>query len=152
MDYEWFIPWFPVLVILSYIPFLIRMDLKDRDIPHETWVGMLPMFIVTGYLYAIGYYPMEMMALSFIFVAIFFAAMKLGAFEGADFIFLAFISLFFVVNPLSGRILMPLVLAEFLLAVFVSINLVAFAIKRKYEQFPMIPVIAAAFVLSVVLG
>jgi len=152
MDYEWFIPWFPVLVILSYIPFLIRMDLKDREIPHETWVGMLPMFIVTGYLYAIRYYPLEMMALSFIFVAIFFTAMKLGAFEGADFIFLAFISLFFVVNPLSGRILMPLVLAEFLLAVFVSVNLVAFAIKRKYEQFPMIPVIAVAFILSVVLG
>ena len=152
MSYDWFIPWFPVLVIGSYIPQLVLMDIRNREVPHKTWIGILPAVVLTAYLYATGFYMPEMLVLSLVAVAVFFAVMKLGVYEGADFMFLMFISLLFVVNPISGRVLMPIVLAEFLVAVFVSVNVVAFVIRKKYERFPMVPVIASAFILAVILG
>jgi hypothetical protein len=152
LSLEQLIMWFPVLVILSYLPHLIWLDLKYREIPYPEWYGLLPMFIVTGYLYAVGFYPIECMWISFAAVGVFYAAMKLHMFEGADFMLLMFIGLFFVVNPLSGRVLMPLVLIEMLLIAFLFVNLVALIFQKKVEQFPMIPVIAAAFVMAVVLG
>lgn len=144
--------WFPVLVIAAYLPHLVWLDLKYREIQYNNWYGMLPMFLITGYLYAVGFYPIECMWISFAMVAVFYVAMKLHLFEGADFMLLMFISLFFVANPISGRVLMPLVLTEMLLIAFVFVNLVCFIFQKKYEHFPMIPVIAAAFVMAVILG
>jgi len=144
--------WFPVLVIVSHLPHLVLLDLKYREVAYKEWYGLLPMFIVTGYLYAVGLYPIECMWISFAAVAVFYAAMQLHLFEGADFMLLMFMSLFFVVNPISGRVLMPLVLIEMLLIAFLFVNLVALIFQKKFEQFPMIPVIAAAFVMAVVLG
>lgn len=144
--------WIPVLLIAAYLPFLVVLDIKYRNIPYIVWIWMVPMFPVTGLAYSFGYYPMECMWISFIAVAIWFAAMKLHLFEGADFTLLAFISLFFVVNPLSGRVLMPLVLAEMLIAVFVMVNCIAFVIGKRMGHFPMIPVISIAFVMAVILG
>lgn len=146
------IPWFPVLVILSYLPFLIRMDLKTRTIEYEAWIGMLPLIPTTGYLYAVGFYPIEALWISLVFIGIYFAAMKVHWIEGADFTLLMFIAMFFVVNPLSGRILMPVVVTEYLLMWFVIVNFFAWAFRKKIEQFPMIPVIAAAFIMAVLFG
>lgn len=152
MTLEQLVLWFPVLVILSYLPYLIWLDLKYREIPYSEWYGLLPMLTVTGYLYAVGFYPIECMWMSFAAVGVFYAAMKLHMFEGADFMLLMFMGLFFVVNPLSGRVLMPLVLIEMLLIAFLFVNLVALIFQKKIEQFPMIPVIAAAFVMAVMFG
>ncbi len=148
--------WLPVAVFVSYIPFLILMDLRTREIPHETWIGTVPLFTTTGYLYAVGYYPIECMWISFAAVILYFAAMKFHVFEGADFIMLSLISLFFVVNPISGRVLMPLVTMEFLIACMVAAGVILRITKpdatQTLSEFPMVPVISAAFVLSVVLG
>lgn len=148
--------WLPVVVFASYIPFLILMDLRTREIPHETWIGAVPLFTTTGYLYAVGFYPLDCMWISFAAVILYFAAMKLHVFEGADFIMLSLISLFFVVNPISGRVLMPLVMMEFLVACTVVAGVILRITKpdatRTLSEFPMVPVISAAFVLSVVLG
>lgn len=146
------IPWFPVLIIALYLPALIIMDLKTRTIEYEAWVGMLPLIPTTGYLYAVGFYPIEALWISLVFIGIYFAAMKAHWIEGADFTLLMFIALFFVVNPLSGRLLMPVVVTEYLLMCFVIINVFAAALGKKIEQFPMIPVIAAAFVMAVIFG
>lgn len=152
MTLEYLLPWFPVLIIASYLPALIIMDLKTRTVEYEAWIGMLPLFPATGYLYAVGFYPIEALWISLVFIGIYFAAMKLHWIEGADFTLLMFISLFFVVNPISGRILMPLVLAEYLLALFVSVNLITHALRERIEQFPMIPLITIAFAAAVIFG
>jgi hypothetical protein len=149
--------WLPVAVFAAYIPFLCLLDIRNREIPHEVWIGTVPLFTTTGYLYSVGYYPIECMLISFAFVALYFAAMKLHLFEGADFIMLSLISLFFVVNPISGRVLMPLVMLEFLLASFVAAGIFIRVIpvnelEPKIKEFPMIPIISAAFILSVMLG
>lgn len=152
MSLDTLIVWFPVLVIVSYLPHLVWLDLKYREVEYKEWYGLPPMFIITGYLYATEFYPIECMWISFTFVGIYYAAMHLHLFEGADFMLLMFISLFYVVNPISGRVLMPLVLLEMLLIVFVFVNIVAAIFQKKFEQFPMIPVIAAAFVMAVMFG
>jgi hypothetical protein len=149
--------WLPVAVFAAYIPFLCLMDIRDREIPHETWIGTVPLFATTVYLYSVGYYPIECMLISFAFVALYFAAMKLHIFEGADFVMLSLISLFFVANPISGRVLMPLVMLEFLIASFVVAGIFIRVIpvnglEPKIKEFPMIPIISAAFILSVMLG
>lgn len=141
-----------MLVIATHMPFLIRMDLKTRTVEYEAWIGMLPLIPATGYLYAVGFYPIEALWISLVFIGIYFAAMKLHWIEGADFTLLMFISLFFVVNPLSGRILMPAVVTEYLLMWFVIVNFFVWAFRKKIEQFPMIPVIAAAFFMAVIFG
>lgn len=144
--------WLPTIIIAGILPFLTVLDIRYRNIPYDVWIGMVPMFGVTGALYYFGYYPLDCMWISFAAVVVWFIAMKLGLFEGADFTLLAFISLFFVVNPLSGRVLMPLVLAEMLVMVFVVANVISLSIKKTYNRFPMIPLISVAFVMAVLLG
>ena len=149
--------WLPVAVFAAYIPFLCLLDIRNREIPHEVWIGIMPLFTTTGYLYAVGYYPIECMLVSFVFVALYFAAMKMHLFEGADFIMLALISLLFVANPISGRVLMPVVMLEFLIASFVVAGVIARVnqvneLDPEITEFPMMPIISAAFILSVMLG
>lgn len=96
-----------------------------------------------------------------VFIGIYFVAMKLHLFEGADFMFLLWISLFFVVNPLSEHVLMPLVMFEMLVACLVSFGIVTIAVKwhnfdaitgEMLRGFPMMLPISAAYIFTVVLG
>ena len=112
----------------------------------------MPLLGATAMLYVMGFYQVECLAVAVAAVIVWFAVMKLNLIEGADFIFLSIISLLFVVNPISGRILMPLVLAEFVIAVFLIVNIFALCFRKKIDNFPMIPVISAAFILAVMLG
>jgi hypothetical protein len=146
------LPWLPVVAILTYLPFLIRMDLKEREVPYITWIGMLPFLLATGYLYSVGYYPIECMWVSLAFVAIYWIAMKAGAFEGADFTLLGFISLIYVQNPVSGHYFTPAHVLVYLLVSWIIMNFALFAFQKQVKNFPLIPVIAAAFVLAVVFG
>lgn len=156
MPIESMIAWIPIILIAAYLPLLIRLDLNYREIPHETWIGMFPWIVATGFLYFVGFYPIECMWIGFAFVLVYFVLMKLPErfrlIEGADFILLSFISLFVVVNPISGRVLMPIVMMEMLCIVFIAINLVVIIFRKKIEQFPMIPAIAIAFGMTVMLG
>ena len=165
MSYDFIIWWFPVVCILFYIPHYCRMDLKliikkdkhggdikTREIPHKEWMPFMPLLGATAMLYAMGFYPLECLEVAIIMVAVWFVVMKLNLIEGADFIFLSIISLLVAVNPISGRILMPVVVAEFLVTVFLIVNIFAFCFRKKIDNFPMIPVISAAFILAVMLG
>lgn len=152
MSLDTVIQWLPVVAILTYLPFLIRMDLKDREVPYITWIGMLPFLLMTGYLYSVGYYPIECMWVSLAFVGIYWIAMKVGAFEGADFTLLMFISLIYVQNPVSRHYFTQVHVLIYLLVSWLIISFSVFMFNRHIRQFPMIPVIAAAFVLAVVFG
>jgi hypothetical protein len=128
------------------------MDLKDREVPYNTWIGMLPLLLVTGYLYSTGFYPIECMVVALAFVVFLFIAMKLHVFEGADFTLLMFISLIYVKNPISGHYFTPTHVLIYLLAVWIIVNFCVFMFNRHIRQFPLIPVIAAAFIMAVILG
>ena len=154
--------WIPAILILLYIPAVCYLDIKDREIPHKTWLLLAMVNIpVTTIMYLSGEYPLELLWLSLAFVVLYFCGMKLRLYEGADFMFLMFISLFFVVNPISGRVLMPLAFFEFFLAVMVSLGIVLMVIRhgKRYDditgellKFPLILPISAAFLLTLVLG
>lgn len=152
MSLDQILPWFLVVAILTYLPFLIRMDLKDREVPYITWIGMLPLLLGTGYLYSVGYYPIECMWVSLAFVVLYWFAMKVHIFEGADFTLLMFINLIYVQNPFSGHYFTPMHVLIYLLASWIVVNFGVFMVNRHIRNFPMIPVIAAAFVLAVILG
>lgn len=152
MSLDTLILWFPVLVIVSHLPHLILLDLKYREIGYKEWYGLLPMFIITGYLYAVGFYPIECMWISFVFVGIYYAAYHLHLFEGADFMLLMFMSLFYVVNPISGHYFTQFHLMIYLLVAWIITNFCVFMFNRHIRNFPMIPVIAAAFIMAVVFG
>jgi len=147
--------WIPALMILGYIPVLIYLDLKYREVDHNYWWWMVGACSpCVALLYLSGAYPAVLLMLSLASVGIYFVAMKMGLFEGADFMFLMFISLFFVQNPLSGLILMPVSFGIFLIACTIACGLfVRFVPDRKVrEMFPMMIPISAAFIITLVLA
>lgn len=154
-----FIAGVQVISFLIYIPYICWLDWKYREVKHNVWIPLVIFNIpATISLYGIGALPLELFALSLVVVWAYFAGMKLNFYQGADFMFLMWISLFFVINPLSGRVLMPAVVLEFLLAIVIAMNIVMLAIKRSEDykneplKFPMMFIISAAFILAVVLG
>lgn len=145
--------WVPVLIFAVIIPYVWYLDIKYREIHHQTWI--LPVVILTSvtvWLYLFEIYPADALLIPIPFILMYFIAMKLHLFEGADFMFLSILSLFFVVNPLSGHLFMPLVLFEMLLCILVVCNFVLFVFGKKAEQFPMIPIISGAFFMAVIFG
>lgn len=147
------IQWIPLLTLLAYLPFICYLDWKLQWIEHEYWLPLVLVNVpIITYAYATGMYPLELLGLSLAFVILWFALMKLNWYNGADFVFLMMITLFFVFNPISGRVLMPLVLAEMLICATVISGIVVLAARKKIERFPYILTISVAFLLTVVLG
>lgn len=148
--------WIPALVILAYLPLVVYLDLKYREIEHYNWAVMYTVCLpITGFLYAIGYYPTVLLPISFGAVTAYYILMRKGFFEGADFMFLAGISLFFVQNPISGLVLMPVSFGIFLMTAIILVNVITKFVLRtdkKFNQtFPMIIIISAAYVITLVL-
>lgn len=147
----------PVVAMLAYIPYLCYRDWKYRDIPYAAWIPLLCIGIAsTLCLYVIGAYPLELLWVSLAFVGLYFMLAKLNLFASDDFIFLALITMFFVVNPISGRVLMPLVMFEMLVcSTVVSGVLLGISPIRSdslFERFPYIFTISLALILTVILG
>ena len=90
----------PVVTLLLYVPFICYADLKWREIPFKWWLPLLavdlPILIYFNYT---GYFPPQVAILSLIMVGMFWVMHRLDFIQGSDFIFLAAISLFFVVAP-----------------------------------------------------
>ena len=153
--------WIPLISLLCYIPLVCYMDLKYREVEDGWWNLLMiinfPIFIMV---YLLGVYDPLLLWVSLATVGIYFLATKLNLMGGADFKYLAFISLFFIVNPLNGHVLIPLVMFEFLISSIEStgvclITLNFFKSKPLHEitrEFPMMLVISMAFILTVVLG
>ena len=146
----------PPMLILAYIPLVIYLDLKYREVEHYNWAVLYGIGILcTAIGYGTGYYPMILLPISFAAVTIYFILMKQGFFEGADFLFLSAISLFFVQNPFSGLVLMPVSFGIFLLAAVVSVNLILRILRtdpKFNKEFPMMIIISAAYILTLVLA
>lgn len=99
----------PVVTLLAYIPLVCWLDLKYREVEPYWWIGLVvvnvPALIL---LYLSGIYVWWMLVISLVAVGIYYGAMLLHYIEGADFMFIACIMLFFVYNPVSGHWLMAL--------------------------------------------
>lgn len=104
-----FLIWIPVITLLAYIPMMCWLDLKYREIEYGWWTLLvlvnLPVLVL---FYFTGVYEWWMFALSIVAVAIYYGAMLLHYIEGADFMYIMFIMLFFIYNPVSGHWLMAL--------------------------------------------
>ena len=145
--------WVPVVTLASMALVVSYLDIKCQWVDHEIWGMFLSINIpILMFMYIVQYFPLELLALSLGAVVFWFVLMKLGAFQGADFVFLSMISIFFVQNPISGRVLMPLVLFEMLMLCSVAAMIVFWIFRVKMERVPFIPVISLAFLLTVVLG
>ena len=118
----------------------------------------LPLLII---FYISQIYPWWMFILSIVAVAIYYGLMLMHYIEGADFMYIMFIMIFFIYNPISGHWLMALPFSIFLAActgiagIFIlTYNLVkgkgiSFDIERHV---PMMFVVSAALVLTVMLA
>ena len=100
--------WVPVITFLLYAPYLSYLDYRYRDIgTHKIWLPLLLVNIpvlITGIL--IGTYEWNLIAIA-IMGAIGWAigysllAVRTHYIPGADFVYLALISLFIIVNPIT---------------------------------------------------
>lgn len=151
--------WTPVAVFLIYTPLVIYLDIKYREIEHHIWTPLILLNLPTIIISVISgnwipYIP------GIVVSVVWYEAMRFHFFEGADFLYLVWISVFFVYNPVSGHWLMVLPFTIFLAACLVSstffvilYNLITGkGITSKYDKFPMMIPISAALVLTVALA
>ena len=158
-----------VAVILCYIPALCYWDIRYREIPHHIiWV---PMFLVgtsiTSYNYISGSYPLDSLVVSIVMVATFYWMYLREYLQGADFMFLTFISAFWVINPFPvPHGLMQIMFYIYLLVfTLITAGLVLayniwkgnrWGLKDMVSTFPggvpYVLTISAAFLVSLVIG
>lgn len=152
--------WVPMISLLLYVPVVCYLDLKYREVEHDYWWPLMVMNVPTIVMLiwdgnVLLYLP------GLIVTAVWFIAMRFGAFEGADFLYLTWISLFFIYNPLSGHWLMVLPFTIFLVACLVItagwVLMYNIFTGRGYglhftREIPMMIPISVALVLTVVLA
>jgi len=152
--------WIPMISLLAYIPLVCYLDLKVREVEHIYWyplvmVNMLPIIV----LFALGLWMFYIMGL--VATVIWFVAMRYHLFEGADFLYLTWISLFFIYNPISGHWLLVLPFTIFLVACL-TISAMWILIFNLFQGkgftlafehgVPMMFPISAALILTVMLA
>ena len=111
--------------------------------------------------YLVGLYEWWMLVISIVAIAIYYCLSLLHYIEGADFMYIMWILLFFIYNPISGHWLMALPFSIFFAACtgiagiwVLTYNLV----KHKQIAFdieghvPMMFVVSAALILTVMLA
>ena len=154
MDVSESLVWIVTIVLLLYTIPSCYFDIKYREIPKGFWNPMVIICApITTVLYMVGYYPWYLALLSVGFFLLYLTMALHGWYEGADFWYLAFISLFLVINPLTGHILLTFSFAIFLLASVVGFALICNAIPTmKSAQFPMMVPISLALCLTVAIA
>jgi hypothetical protein len=90
----------PLCSIMAYLVPLCVFDIYYREVNHWYWLPLVFVNVpVMAYLYFTGWYPWYCFLISIIVIGVFSAMVKVGLLNGADFLFLLFISLFWIVNP-----------------------------------------------------
>jgi hypothetical protein len=154
--------WIPVITLLIYVPIVCWLDLRYREVEPLYWLGLVAVNIpVMAIFYLTGMYEWWMFVLSIVAVEIYYGLMLMHYIEGADFMYIMWIMLFFIYNPISGHWLMALPFSIFLAACtgiagiwVLTYNLV----KHKQISFdieghvPMMFVVSAALILTVMLA
>lgn len=93
--------WIITITFLCYIPVLWYLDIRHREIDHRIWVWLFLIGTpITAWMYITGLYPINSLVLSIVMVAIFYFAYLKDYLQGADFMYLFFISVFWVINPI----------------------------------------------------
>lgn len=101
--------WIMMVSLLVYIPIVCYLDLKHREVQHNVWNPLAFISIICmGDLIVMGIYEWWMFVIPAVAIIMLFVSMKLHYIEGADFIYLSFISLCFMFNPISGHWFMTL--------------------------------------------
>ena len=155
--------WIPMLSLLAYCPILCYFDIRYREIANWVWVPLLVVNVpITIYLYAIQVYPWYALVVSAILCAFWYAIMRLRVIEGADFLFLSFISLFFIENMIPydhGIMAFPFMIFLICTLSITAIWLATYNIFKRNELcvkcdggLPMMLPICAAVVLAVMYG
>ena len=149
--------WLPAIVLLYYIPWACYYDLKYRELPKGFWVPLWIVCVpVTTILYLTGIYPWYLAPLSAGMVVFYYILYCWELFQGADFMYLAAITLFLVQNPVSGHILMPLTFGIYLIASVVILALVynipQVKMRIAKENLPGLLTISLALILTVAMG
>jgi hypothetical protein len=151
--------WVPMVSLLLYVPIVCYLDLKYREIEHEYWWPLIALNVSTIVMMFIdGNYLLYLPGL--VATAVWFVAMRFHVFEGADFLYLTWISLFFIYNPISGHWLMVLPFTIFLIACLISTAGFVLVynmntergVSLGFDKLPMMLPICAALILTVVLA
>lgn len=109
--------WICPVILLGYVAPACYLDAKYREMPEGFWtLAYLIGIPVTALLYLDGLYPFEALVVSLLAVCAWLLMLCFGVFQGADFMYLTAISMFFVTNPVSGQSLMVVPFAIFLVA------------------------------------
>ena len=162
------LPWITTLTFIAYCPVLCYLDWRYRDIlSHTIWIPLLITnipIVLTGY--ATGVYPVSLAYVSFIGAILW---MVLGTVTSiilkrpnlnADFFYLGLISLFMILNPITGQPFM-LGFSFYLVGMTAASYWYVFAdnLIRKHEisfhmdtGLPYLIPISCALVLALVVG
>jgi len=90
----------PLISIMTYLIPICVFDILDREVEPLYWIPLLIINIpVMIYLYLTEWYPWYCFVISLVTIFIFSAMFKLELLQGADYLFLSFISMFWIVNP-----------------------------------------------------
>jgi len=156
-----FLSWIPVITLLIYVPIVCYLDWKYREVEPIYWLGLVLVNVPTMMILFVTTYEWWMFVVSLVAVAIYYGLMLMHYIEGADFMYIMFILLFFVYNPVSGHWLMALPFSIFFAACtgiagmwILTYNLVkhqeiSFDVPRHV---PMMFVVSAALILTVMLA
>ena len=150
----------PVFLLLGYTLPACYYDIKHREMPVGFWTLLWVICVpITVLLYITGTYPIEALGISLIATAAYFVLMVWNLYQGADFMFLAGISLFFITNPVSGH---PLMQFSYLIFLIASVCIFAilyqtrildrWLISNNLPGFPGMLPISLALWLTVILG
>ena len=157
--------WIPMLSLLAYIPLVCWLDYKYREIDHYWWFSLALINIpLSGFLYFTGIYDWYLLIPSVIASVIFFIAMRFHYIEGADFMYSLWIFLFFVYNPISQHILMPVSFIIYFIACIVITGMgralwnfihgkgLPPLLPTREDRFPMMFPLSFALILTAVLA
>lgn len=150
--------WIPTIILLAASIAACYFDLRDREMPKGFFLPIFGLCLApVTVLYLFGHYPWYLLLLSVGFMLLYLALAMRGLYQGADFWMLAAIALFFVENPVTGHVLMPISFAIFFLAAFIGFAGVCQfipAVKEKVAKrgFPTMITIALALWFTVVIA
>ncbi|MFA4849150.1 MAG: hypothetical protein WC626_05425 [Methanoregula sp.] len=156
------LPWITTISFLIYTPVLSYLDWKYRDIKsHKIWLPLIAINIpvlIAGYFSE--FYPMELAGISIISMILWFALMRLNILPSADYVFLSLISLFMILNPITGlpfMLMFSFFLVGFTAATFWWIFLDNFFRRHKFSLeiengLPYLIPISCALIAALVIG
>ena len=154
--------WIVTISFLIYCPVLSWLDWKYRDIKtHLIWLPLIAVnlpILFAGYYF--GLYQIPFLILSIIGIAAWLVLLLLKILPGADFMFLSLVSLFMVLNPVSGLPFMQMF--SFYVVGMTAATIFGIVLDKRLQHekvslymildFPYLITFSGAFILAVVMG